>query len=282
MNENIKVSIICNAFNHEKYIRQTLEGFVKQITSFKFEVLIHDDASTDNTAEIIREFEREYPEIIKPIYQTENQYSKGVKISAQYHYPRARGKYVAICEGDDYWTDVSKLQKQFDLLEAHPEVDMCAHRAESVQGPNDAHRGYQGPGANNALLSAKQVIRGEGGYLPTNSLFFRAELIRNIPEFRRYLSLDYTMQIQGALRGGVLYIGEAMSVYRVCTPGSWTARTRKNGKKKREINKKIKRMLLILNKETRFKFFPDIAKVYFRALLRDVYCVFLSIRERIR
>jgi len=95
-----------------------------QKTNFPVEILIHDDASTDGTADIIREYEAQYPDIIKPIYQTENQYSKGIKISQVYQFPRAKGKYIALCEGDDYWIDPYKLQKQVDFLEANPEYGM--------------------------------------------------------------------------------------------------------------------------------------------------------------
>ena len=113
------VSISCIAYNHESYIRQCLDGFLMQKTTFSFEILIHDDASTDNTTDIIREYERKYPDIIKPIYQKENQYSKGIPISATFNWPRAKGKYIAMCEGDDYGTDPLKLQKQVDFLEMH-------------------------------------------------------------------------------------------------------------------------------------------------------------------
>ena len=109
--ENIMVSVICLCYNHENYVKDALEGFVKQKTTFPFEVLIHDDASTDKSAEIIREYEAKYPDIIKPTYQTENQYSQGVKILRTYLLPKVRGKYIAFCEGDDFWTDENKLQK---------------------------------------------------------------------------------------------------------------------------------------------------------------------------
>ena len=116
MVSNIKqsplVSITCLTYNHAPYLRQCLDGFVMQKTSFPIEILIYDDASEDGTQDIIREYERKYPDLIKPIYQTENQYSKGVKVEFVYNYPRAKGKYIAFCEGDDYWTDPNKLQKQ--------------------------------------------------------------------------------------------------------------------------------------------------------------------------
>lgn len=96
-----------------------------QKTDFPFEILIHDDASTDDSAQIIREYETAYPDLIFPIYQTQNQYSQGVPIEASFQYPRAKGKYIALCEGDDYWTDPLKLQKQVNYMEAHPECTMC-------------------------------------------------------------------------------------------------------------------------------------------------------------
>lgn len=128
MSEDILLSIICNAYNHEKYIEKTLEGFLMQKAKFHFEVLIHDDASTDSTATIIKKYEQKYPDIIKPIYQIENQYSKHIPITSTYQYPRAKGKYLAFCEGDDYWIDENKLQKQIDFLEHNPSYVACVHK----------------------------------------------------------------------------------------------------------------------------------------------------------
>ncbi len=114
----IMVSIVCDAYNHEKYIADALEGFVMQKTNFAFEILVHDDASTDRTAEIIRDYEKRYPNLIKPIYETENQYSKQDGSLERIQFGRVKGKYTAMCEGDDYWTDPLKLQKQFDAMES--------------------------------------------------------------------------------------------------------------------------------------------------------------------
>ena len=115
------LSIDVITYNHAKFIRKCLDSILMQKTNFSFEVLIHDDASTDGTADIIREYEAKYPDIIKPIYQTENQWQKNIGISKNFQHPRIHGKYVALCEGDDYWTDENKLQKQVDFLEKHPE-----------------------------------------------------------------------------------------------------------------------------------------------------------------
>ncbi|WP_320051494.1 glycosyltransferase [Anaerorudis cellulosivorans] len=128
INEKIVVSISCLTYNHVEYIRDAIEGFLMQKTNFPFEILIHDDASTDGTADIIREYEAKYPDIIKPIYEIENQWEKGKRGSAIFNFPRAKGKYIALCEGDDYWTDPYKLQKQVEILESHPEYNACFHQ----------------------------------------------------------------------------------------------------------------------------------------------------------
>ena len=113
------VSIGCITYNHEKYIRDCIEGFLMQKTNFPFEIIIHDDASTDKTPEIIKEYAKKYPKLFVPILQEENQYSKGVDPYPTFVFPQVRGKYIAICEGDDYWTDPLKLQKQVDFLKNH-------------------------------------------------------------------------------------------------------------------------------------------------------------------
>jgi glycosyltransferase involved in cell wall biosynthesis len=113
------VSVCCAAYNHEQFIKECLDGFLMQKTNFVFEILINDDASTDNTASIIKEYEKKYPDIIKPIYQKENQYSKEGNVYPRFNFPRAKGKYIAICDGDDYWTDPLKLQQQVDFLEVN-------------------------------------------------------------------------------------------------------------------------------------------------------------------
>lgn len=121
------VSISCITYNHAPYIRQCLDGFLMQQCNFDFEILIHDDASTDGTQDIIREYQQKYPLIIKPILQTENQYSKGVRgINFKFNFPRAKGQLIALCEGDDYWTDPLKLQKQVDFLKENPDYTLVA------------------------------------------------------------------------------------------------------------------------------------------------------------
>lgn len=132
----ILVSICCITYNHAQFIRKALDGFLMQepptgvsVDSPWYEILIHDDASTDGATEIIKEYAAKYPDRIFPLYETENQYKKlGAARIDVYNYSRVRGKYVAYCEGDDYWTDAKKLQKQVDFMETHPDYSICWHR----------------------------------------------------------------------------------------------------------------------------------------------------------
>ena len=250
----ILVSIICNAYNHELYIRDALEGFVMQKTDFAFEILVHDDASTDNTANIIREYEAKYPELIKPIYQTENQYSKGNGDVSRIQQGRAKGKYIAFCEGDDYWTDPYKLQKQFDALEANPDIDMCAHAARAVNATTGDEMYIVAPSQIDTVFPAEDVILGGGGFVASASLFFRSELYIDPPEFRRFLRMDVTLQIHGALRGGLLYLSDCMSVYRVMSKGSWSQRMAADKERRNKHFEKVQQMFNILDRETDGKY----------------------------
>lgn len=122
------LSIVCPTYNQEAFIAQTLDGFLAQQTDFSFEILINDDASTDGTARIVAEYAERYPHIIRPFYQTENQYRLG-KPCVPELFVKARGRYIAFCEGDDYWTDPRKLQLQVDFLESHPDYVITYHDA---------------------------------------------------------------------------------------------------------------------------------------------------------
>ncbi len=230
--ENIKVSVFCLVYNHENYLRQCLDGFVNQKCNFKYEVLIHDDASTDNSANIIREYEKKYPNIIKPIYQTENQYSKGVKIAKIYQYPRAKGEYIAWCEGDDYWTDENKLQKQVDFLDANSDYSACTHCSYfhdlsaniQILTPNiEQDRDY----------TAGEIIEHGGDIFSTNSFMMRKKDLFNKPEcFDAKGFGDYQLFIYSAIVGKLRCFSDNMSVYNFGTSGSWTSRVWKNEEKR--------------------------------------------------
>lgn len=220
------VSVLCLAYNHEAYIRQTLESFLMQKTDFPFEVIVHDDASTDGTAAIIREFEARYPEIIKPIYQTENQYSKpDTPIMKTFLYPQARGKYFAICDGDDQFTDPDKLQRQAGFLEANPDYSICVHRAllhregtgpeeDTLYPPEEADRDYE---------REELMVRG-AGLFATNSFLMRREVGETLPDAFFVSGVgDYPWLLYASLLGKCRYLAAPMCVHNEGVKGSWTA-----------------------------------------------------------
>lgn len=268
--ENIQVSIVCNAYNHERYIRDAMAGFVMQKTNFPFEILVHDDASTDRTADIIREYEKKYPEIVKPIYETENQYSKHDGSLVRIQYGRVKGRYIAMCEGDDYWTDPLKLQKQYDALEKNPDVDICATGAHSEIGGVVQDAVF--PASENTLYAPGEVIRKGGGFVATCSLMYRRSVRETQIPFFRLMNLDYTLQIAGSLRGGMLYLGDCTCVYREATAGSWTNRMRQNTDARRLFNTRLFRALRQLDEDTSGKYHNDIEYAVRELEFGDLLC----------
>jgi glycosyltransferase involved in cell wall biosynthesis len=224
MDRPIEVSVLCAAYNHENYIRNALEGFVSQKTNFGYEVLINDDLSTDGTAAIIREYEEKYPHIIKAVYQTENQYSKGISIVRGILAPMSSGKYIALCEGDDWWIDPNKLQKQYDYMQAHPECYVCTHNAIFHNAITGNDRLFT-PCSIDKDYSVDEVICSPGGLFVTNSIFMRREVLTTLPScFVAPGFGDYQLFVHGTICGTCHYLADTMSLYNYNTPGSWTSR----------------------------------------------------------
>ena len=217
------VSISCKTYNHASYIRKCLDGFVIQKTTFPVEILIHDDASTDGTQDIIREYEIKYPEIIKPIYQKENQYSKGIPIGITFNIPRAKGKYIALCEGDDYWTDPYKLQKQVDFLESHPDFVMCSHRWQDyIQ--KDLIFGDIRPKnipAEGKEYGLNDLIFGRWFFQPVSVLYKMAYLDNDALAHSKY-SMDIVLFYELLKNGKGYCLSDTMAVYRTHQGGAWT------------------------------------------------------------
>lgn len=218
------VSISCITYNHERFIPQCLDGFLMQQCNFDFEILIHDDASTDNTAAIIREYEAKYPDIIKPIYQTENQWSKGIKsINPTFNYPRVKGKYIALCEGDDYWTDPLKLQKQVDFMDNDKTVVLCAHQADIVDNDGSFIKKYNKPKPK--YIKPFEIVLKGGDAFATAGIVFRREMLDSFFfQFLRGFPVGDTVLIYTANEVGKIgFINDTMSAYRINVPGSWTS-----------------------------------------------------------
>lgn len=228
MMEEIWVSIWCVTYNHEQYIRETLEGFLAQETDFKYEIIVHDDASTDRTATIAREYEEEYPNLIHVICQTENQTSKNGTDRSWLWFIQARyckGKYIAFCEGDDYWTDPCKLQIQINYMEQNPECVLTAHDAVLMNAEKNEEKAMR-PYETDKDISADEIIMQYHGMLPTASMIFRKDALKE--DFYQYFLGtgvgDYPLQLWMMTKGKIHYFSRLMSVYRYMHQGSWNER----------------------------------------------------------
>lgn len=221
-----RVSICCITYNHADYIAEAMDGFLSQETDFDFEILVHDDASTDGTTEILDEYERLHPDIIRVFRETENQYRKN-KYKGGYLcgllVPAARGEYIAWCEGDDCWTSKSKLQSQVDYLDAHPECSESCHAARIVDGATGEVLGIMGMGKEECDLGVHELCRHWN--VPSASTMMRkchfSEYVEKW-DFARPVG-DFPLAVYFATKGRIHYDPEVRSVYRFSVPGSWTA-----------------------------------------------------------
>ena len=210
------VSICCPTFNHEKFIGEAIDGFLMQETDFPFEIVVRDDCSTDKTASIVKKYAEKYPKIINPIYESENQYSKGVKPLLAV-LGKARGEYIATCEGDDYWLVADKVQKQIDYLLTHKDVSLVYDN------------GYERSGE--ALTKGRiftktdedicDAVNGSSVYL--NTAAFRNIEPQNFLSKHSYVySGDVLLEYWAFTIGRIKKFNRYTAVYRVHSGGNWS------------------------------------------------------------
>jgi glycosyltransferase involved in cell wall biosynthesis len=222
-----KVSVVCITYNHANYIKDALHGFLHQKTDFPYEVIIHDDSSTDGTKEILQEYEICYPDKLRVLYEERNRFNEVNDYLVDVLVPAARGAYIAFCEGDDYWINDDKLQRQYDFLEAHSNYSFCFHNA--VIDDYEAGLKYRSSlKMDDRDRTLDELIISGGGIANcTGSFFFRKAAIENPLPFLRLAAVgDYPWMFTLALRGKVQWMAEPMLVYRHGQPGSWTANDR--------------------------------------------------------
>lgn len=224
--EDIKVSILCSAYNHESFIADAITGFLMQETDFAFEVIIHDDASTDNTANIIKGYHKKYPNIIKPIYQTENQYSKGKFKPSLYMQKVVKGQFMALCEGDDYWISADKLQQQLDLCEKDTSISFVGHSALTLSVRTARFSSVAVWDQRNYISNLHYILseeRAYGQFSPTASYFIKKDVFDNLPDwFVDAPGGDEFLEYFSALQGKMVNLPNVMSVYRIENANAWT------------------------------------------------------------
>ncbi|REB08726.1 glycosyltransferase [Sporosarcina sp. BI001-red] len=252
---NVLVSISCITYNHEDFIADAIEGFLMQKTNFDYEILIGEDCSTDRTREIVEAYIAKYPDRIKLVTSEKN---VGAAKNEERLFRLSQGKYIAECEGDDYWTDPYKLQKQVDYLEENPECTMCFHAAEIVRAPKIPTGRRVAPYGTDRISPIRDIILGGGGFCPTASLVYPKNAVTEPPEFLMNSHVgDYPLQLILSSQGHAYYINECMSVYRTDVKNSWTNQfnTSTNIKERMiEVNKGDIQILMAFNLYTDFKF----------------------------
>jgi glycosyltransferase involved in cell wall biosynthesis len=220
----MKVSVCVPVYNHEKYIAQMLEGALMQQTTFPFEIVIGDDASTDHTQDIIRQYIDENPGKIRAFLHQENQGPAEPREFAGRNNVLAllkacKGEYVAMCEGDDYWTDPLKLQKQVDFLDAHPDYAICHHNVEVIYEDGSPSHSFNSP--DQKTTSTIEDILEDKWFMATASWLYRNHFLdHDFAEWHAKAAAgDWALIIQLAANGKIGYLPETMGIYRKHSAG---------------------------------------------------------------
>ncbi|MCC9608439.1 glycosyltransferase [Blastopirellula sp. JC732] len=213
-----KVSVCIITYNHERYIRQAIESVLRQKTSFPIEIVIGEDCSTDKTRSIVEEAQKQESERIKLLKRDAN---VGMMRNFLETYHACRGDFIALLEGDDYWTDPGKLQRQVELLESHPNWSLCFHSADYVDGKGRS-LGYRHPQSCNETLDVGEIAK--RNYVQTCSVMVRRSMLPQLPDYFLDLKLgDWPLCILAAKQGPLGYCDAPMAAYRVHDGGVWTS-----------------------------------------------------------
>ncbi|MBD3843992.1 MAG: glycosyltransferase, partial [Campylobacterales bacterium] len=216
-NTDTMVSVICTTYNHEKFIEQALESMANQKTNFKYEILVGDDCSTDKTASIVEKLYQKYPDIIVPVLRKSN---IGPKENHLDLFNRAKGKYIALNEGDDYWTDFNKLQMQVDYMEKHEECSVCFHPVEVIDENNFKSKNIYPPNIDGNKFTFEKLLN--SNLIQTNSVIYRNNIFKNYIIHPLLMPGDWFRHLKNAMYGEIHMIPRVMSAYRKHDGGIWS------------------------------------------------------------
>jgi len=287
--ENPLVTIACITYNHSKYIEQALDAFLSQEVNFKYEIIIHDDASTDNTQKILKRYKNKYPEKIQLVLQSENQYQRGVtKIFYYGIFTLAKGKYIATCEGDDFWTDKNKLQKQIDFLETNPDYNFSLGQViiKNEITQSEILQKEKFKIAAKEYYTVKDYLK--YSFSQTSTFVFRSGYIQ--PQFcNSYLGEDNLMVVLGTKEKKIKYHNEVFSTYRI-HPSGLTQQKFNPRLLYLDFRKKHESFREILDNKYRLVFFSLRLKIYFKYkfdstnnyLLKQIYNLGAKLNNYIR
>jgi glycosyltransferase involved in cell wall biosynthesis len=225
ISSDIKVSVCVISYNHEKYIAQCLDSILMQECSFAFEVVIRDDCSQDQTLKIIKSYQERYPEVIRLIDAEKN---IGANSNLLTVFENSHGKYIAICEGDDYWIENTKLQKQLDLMEAREDLTFVSHACRLHDQTGLASIDHL-KGIGTTEVTCNDVLSISGQFAPTASYMFKRNVVSGLPWWFKEAPVgDFFIEMYGIAAGKGVHINIALSAYRVFSENSWSTRNNEN------------------------------------------------------
>lgn len=226
----MKVSVLMLAYDHEKFIEQALDSVLMQQVDFEYQIVIGEDCSTDNTRDILLRYQQEYPDKIRLLLPEKN---LGMHDNFLQTFKACRGDYIAILEGDDYWTSPDKLQKQVDLLDAHADYTICFHNALILHHDGSKTEWLSIPSApeqEKVLTFTLEDLLSTGNIMSTASIMFRQGFIHEFPDWIYDVDfVDWILQILLAQHGNIGYLDENLSVYRIHPQGNWSKKEHLEG-----------------------------------------------------
>ncbi|EMP55944.1 glycosyl transferase family protein [Marinobacter santoriniensis NKSG1] len=259
--ESPLVSVVCTTYNHERYIDDAIKGFLLQKTTFPFEIIIHDDCSSDGTLAILLRYKEKFPNIIKLVVQSENQRSKGIRPIPN-ACATATGEFIAICEGDDFWIDSDKLQRQANILIKNSDVSLCVHncyRMNSKTGEIELFNKVDLP----EFITSRDIIL-KSWFSPTGSFFLRRSVMINVPlDYADGANGDMLILFEASLAGAVFYDSAARSVYRYLSVSSHSSVSSYSGL----INKKMNFYRYAVNRDGSLIVWVFLKIIYYKVML---------------
>ncbi len=250
------ITVVLMTYNQEKYIKQSLDSILCQQISVDFDILVHDDCSEDKTYEILSEYQRKYPNKIKIIHQETRKFLiDGFNMMIyKYVVPNINSKFIAYCDGDDYWCDPLKLKKQYEFMRSNPDYSMCFHSAYQLMQNNEFSSkwfiGKEGDIDMSDLINDKP-----GVCVATSSIFLKSEIFKDFSDWRKAFSVeDVPMYMTAAIHGKIHRLPDVMCVYRQFSTGSWSSQNRESNERLISHRKKMIENIKYFDKETNFKY----------------------------
>jgi glycosyltransferase involved in cell wall biosynthesis len=265
------VTVRTSTYQHAAYIRECIEGVLMQQTTFPFEYIIGEDFSTDGTREIVFEYAKKYPDKIRVITAG---YNVGMKANGRRCTRASRGKYIALCEGDDYWTDPLKLQRQVDFLEENQEYVMCCHACKIIFENDPAKTDFSFISDKDETLTLDEFLNPDSkNRIRTESVVYKNGFIKDYPAWTQQLMVgDFPLFLLLAYTGKIRYLHRIMSVYRIHSGGVWSSKQNSNDYLEKYYVNTVD-MYRYFDEYSEFRFHDKIKKIIshrFYKLIRNV------------